>query len=460
MLHILASHGVDLTVGDKRGCNAFHLAVQNGHPVSSHYLYLRGLEIDSVDASGHTALHWAVYQGHDNLVWYLIRQGASLNKVDELGNTPLHWAAQRNNGSALMTLIHAGASVSVANKEGLTPVDIARKSNAKSLEYVLAHSYSLTPKGRVFYGRVWGALGVAMVPALALGMCHLPWYIVATGIAACLFVMCKWLRLSCPNIENQNPFWLCWFSSAWVVSAYLYFSTFFTWYSKVMGGFFIISNAIMVTLHVQMWWADPGILPKNTYTLKHIESCLDSQLDPGDMCPTCILRRPLRSKHCRGCGHCCVRMDHHCVWINNCVGQANNRRFHLLVVLFLMNHLWFLLQCSFYLYAKGRGEAGGIWWRSGVALYDHPLIAFCMIFHTFHFMWETMVLYSQVFLAKANLTTNETVNWPRYYWMHDSHGAMHNPFDKGSAWANLRDFYLRRTDYTACFHLPSEHVVV
>lgn len=44
-------------------------------------------------------------------------------------------------------------------------------------------------------------------------------------------------------------------------------------------------------------------------------------------CSTCKLEKPARSKHCSTCGHCIMMFDHHCVWINNCVGYYNFRWF-------------------------------------------------------------------------------------------------------------------------------------
>ncbi|XP_055055004.2 palmitoyltransferase ZDHHC23-A isoform X1 [Misgurnus anguillicaudatus] len=57
-------------------------------------------------------------------------------------------------------------------------------------------------------------------------------------------------------------------------------------------------------------------------------------------CPVCRLLRPPRAGHCRICGACVLRMDHHCVWINSCVGQANHRQFLLTLLLFLVTSFY------------------------------------------------------------------------------------------------------------------------
>ncbi|XP_004578344.2 palmitoyltransferase ZDHHC23 isoform X1 [Ochotona princeps] len=59
-----------------------------------------------------------------------------------------------------------------------------------------------------------------------------------------------------------------------------------------------------------------------------------------DWCAKCQLVRPARAWHCRICGICVRRMDHHCVWINSCVGESNHQAFILALFIFLLTSLY------------------------------------------------------------------------------------------------------------------------
>ncbi|CAF1702896.1 probable protein S-acyltransferase 12 [Brassica napus] len=50
-------------------------------------------------------------------------------------------------------------------------------------------------------------------------------------------------------------------------------------------------------------------------------------------CPKCRNVKPPRCHHCSVCQRCVLKMDHHCVWIVNCVG-ARNYKFFLLFLLY------------------------------------------------------------------------------------------------------------------------------
>ncbi|XP_019729049.1 palmitoyltransferase ZDHHC23-A [Hippocampus comes] len=62
--------------------------------------------------------------------------------------------------------------------------------------------------------------------------------------------------------------------------------------------------------------------------------------DKWSRCPVCKIARPPRAGHCGTCGVCVQRLDHHCVWINSCVGQGNHRSFLLTLCVFLLTSLY------------------------------------------------------------------------------------------------------------------------
>ena len=69
-------------------------------------------------------------------------------------------------------------------------------------------------------------------------------------------------------------------------------------------------------------------------------------------CFQCFVVRPPKSHHCSFCKGCILKMDHHNFWINNCVGQFNQKCFILFCFYSLLGNIEALLIEFFYEYYR------------------------------------------------------------------------------------------------------------
>jgi palmitoyltransferase len=85
----------------------------------------------------------------------------------------------------------------------------------------------------------------------------------------------------------------------------------------VLLGQYIKLNIVFYYWHA--YFTPPGKVPDNTNMIKTVTT----------ICKKCISPKPPRTHHCSVCDKCVLKMDHHCPWINGCIGHFNHRYFFL-----------------------------------------------------------------------------------------------------------------------------------
>lgn len=86
--------------------------------------------------------------------------------------------------------------------------------------------------------------------------------------------------------------------------------------------------------------------------------------------------RPRNSRHCFICDKCVDRQDHHCQWINQCVGIGNHNSFFVFVILVWAYLLHLLGTCIAHLHPSSRPLVQSDW-HTGMLLF---LILFILLF--------------------------------------------------------------------------------
>ena len=110
---------------------------------------------------------------------------------------------------------------------------------------------------------------------------------------------------------------------------------------------------INVLLLIDVFSSDPGTqrgtpISKNKFINVGIKKVVGGKKYHLKYCESCNLIRDIRTFHCKICGICVEKHDHHCFRVSNCIGVYNYKKFYFflnstLIYLIIIFDLFFLL---------------------------------------------------------------------------------------------------------------------
>ncbi|KAJ8667909.1 hypothetical protein QAD02_009572 [Eretmocerus hayati] len=447
---LLMKHGADPTLRDCEGNTCIHLAAQCGHTAIVAYLVAKGINPNLPDRSAMTPLMWSAYKVNSlDPTRFLLTLGASYTLADNFhGNTALHWAIIAKNNTAIRTLVNYGAPLDVPNHKNETPMMLLGPHIGAAW---LGHKFSHEMRQKQGRTRYWirdKRLRWYCMISTPFIMFYLIGTILDSGLdyliklfafvalyitiyTANKFVFDERLYSNLPmSIYIATKFWI-------YVTWMFWLGVHAAWYLWLL----LVGGSVPLWIcFLQSWRGDPGVIKASQ---EDKLNCIIYLAENGSFethlfCHTCLVRKPIRSKHCSVCDVCVARYDHHCPWVNNCIGARNHKYFlgfllsllGLCIVVLVACFQYWQFECwtnltdghtaDSYLIAAATCDAWVMWIFANTAL---------------HSFWVGTLLACQFYqIMILGMTTNERINAGRY-----KHFSKGNPFHRG-ALQNAADF--------------------
>jgi palmitoyltransferase len=463
------------------GYTAITQAAQNGSTQCTHFLLLRGANLNDRDDEGHTPLMWAAYNGHLSICMLLVSRGADKWAVDKDRRSALHWAAGRGQLDCVRLLAAKMGAMALVQRDatGALPIDCAHKSGDAATVAFLEQFARQFPadwgvrlthpretRGRnIFWTLPW--LWHLTCCILFARLSIVPAAVIAGPVV--YFGLRRIFGNSCLFDTTTNPWhmnvMLSTIGVAWIfyLGAGVFYQTSAVYPWRTLAMF--VCTALALYYIYKSHTTDPGWITLDKYRPEEQVAMLSVSGDvmANDFCATCCLRRPMRSKHCARCDRCVTKFDHHCIWINQCVGSGNRIPFFLTVFFcWFLNIIYIsLLYFTLFKTPMGATETWFAYLKNIAQL--RPTLSYLLAFHFMHSFWLTLLVAAQFLLQLFNVTMNELMNRNKYRYMRDSNGGYRNPFNRGF-FSNIREalseYYGKpAVDYLRTFPVKSHDIV-
>ncbi|OMJ72289.1 hypothetical protein SteCoe_29310 [Stentor coeruleus] len=266
--------GADSTLKDINEQTILHLAASNDCvSLLAYYNFTLPLDPYARDINNYTPLHLSALKGHENSSLYLISISKNLEITDNKGYTPLHLTTFSSSYKIAKNLVMRGAKRNAKCKYGQTPLQLAISSGKVDMIKVLK-----TP--------------------LIIGN------------------PCK----SQMKIMGKKRYTM--FIIGMIIKAVMVFEFLLADFDWWIGAGVLAVNLLSFVMLFVVSFKDPGYVKEKMQIPE-----LYSKIKPDFICPYCSSKKLYNTIHCHHCQRCVNKFDHHCPWINNCVGAGNQKIF-------------------------------------------------------------------------------------------------------------------------------------
>ncbi|XP_072721473.1 palmitoyltransferase ZDHHC13 isoform X3 [Ciconia boyciana] len=427
MVMLLLKCGADPSLIDGEGFSSIHLAVLFQHMPIVAYLISKGQNIDTTDFNGQTPLMLSAQKvTGPEPTRFLLKFNPSLNAVDNVQkNSALHWAITSGNTSAVDLLLEAGASLDIKNVKGETPLDLAYQSLNRFMAYMVKEEERMRSRRNNRLLKILEKYELFLLLATSLTLMWAVGYVMNLSsdswllkgglLLFLLFGMALFVR-QFVGLKN-----LRYLPTAFLLSSVFWMSmTWFFWFlpdvtDRILEVTVIVSVVGLLYYFYKTWRTDPGYIKTSEKERKENIVALAEAgcLDFRTFCTSCLVRKPLRSKHCLACDSCVARYDQHSLWTGQCIGIGNHRYY-----LFFLSFLTMTGVCLLYgtlLYWSNHCAVSyhqdGAWTYFTQIVLCSPWVSYIFSVACFHTVWASLWLTVQLYqIAFLGLTSHERMN--------------------------------------------------
>nr|XP_039251585.1 palmitoyltransferase AKR1-like [Styela clava] len=469
--HLMIKNGGDPSHVDKRGRNCMHFAANGGSVVMLHYLRAHtDLNYDTPDDTGKNILHISCELRHFATIDYLMRH----NRVDPglkdlRGVTALHIAAEKGDGELAWIILRTGGCqlLNIKNQKGETPCDIAKHGGTETHKRLFKTLLSYSGSEKIPRGPIYTWYFLCILPFSYLAIVFLLSMYMNSYSGHFAFLLCLILVY---NVVKQghrmnhisrwpNPIFMGAFVGGILHCAIAEFGHLHRalWPCPTI----IIIVTPLAALCIYLLWflifLDPGKnkTPKLDPSTGRPMSVLDiaeGRASDSEFCVFSEIIHGQKTKYCKLCQAPMLDMDHHCLFLNNCVARKNHKHFIVLLIVVMVTQTMFVI-CSC-LYASMYSEGN---FNSGLGdpitpyifyLYKHDAWIFCLsILCMTSWLWELTLVYAQLSVIARGSTT---------YFSMKRHN--HTVLTRKQMFFNIVQFFLRDTEVKNVRHIDKQSV--